>query len=661
MLEFLRAIRSLLDRRIRRALIYASIAATGLALLEAFALTLIIPLVQLLTSSGRPRSGLARLIGDQMPGASDLRIAAVLGSATFIAFVVKGVLSLVYLRWNVGTLQRAEAETSSRLLRAYLRAPYPFHLRRGAADLQKTVHDAVHRIYADALLGIVGAIADLIVMVAVAVVLVTFEPIAAISAAGYFALVAVGYQRLIHRRAAQAGRALTDEMGHSYQIVQQAVTAIKAVQVGHHEDHFAKQLRASKDVSAGNLRTLMLLYQAPRYYLEIALIVGLGLMGGILFYLRPAEAATAALGLFLAAGLRILPSLNRVLVALGGMRAALDATRQVAADLTALDAPRAVEAVSGTSQSLFVESPFRELTFDRVCFSYSGGGSPVLYGLSLTVRRGQSVAFVGTSGAGKTTLLDVVLGLLEPTSGVVLVDGRPLGQVRRDWQRSIGYVPQDTAILDATMRENIAFGLERAEIDEAAVLLAVERAELTDLVASLPEGLDTRLQERGVRLSGGQRQRVGIARALYSQPSILVLDEATSSLDVETESRITQTVEGLAGELTLLIVTHRLSTVRRCDQINVLERGCKVAVGTFDELREGNELFARLLLISLGPQQPTADSERAGQASPRPVAERCEVELGKGQLPPEPHHGDNSDVIEDLERTRVLSDRQKEL
>lgn len=595
MVEFVRAVRVLLDARMRRALALAALAAVGLAMLEATGLVLIVPLVQLLTSSTPQRTGLAKWIGEQEPQASDLRVAALLAGAVFVAFVLKGVLSLLYLRWNLGVLLKAEAQASSRLLRVYLNAPYPFHLRRGSADLQKNVHDAIRRIYAESLLGLVGATADVVVMAAVSGVLLVIEPVAALGAAAYFGLVAVGYQRLIHRRASDAGNALIDQTGRSYQIVQQSVTAIKAVQVGHHQEHFAARLEASKDASAGHLRTLLLLYQAPRYYLEISLIVGLGLMSAILYSVRPAPAATAALGLFLAAGFRLLPSLNRVLVALSAVRSGLGATRQVAADLQELT-PDAQEVPLTMRGSML---PFRNLTLDQVGFSY-GDGPPVLQGLSLTVPAGQSAAFVGSSGAGKTTLLDLVLGLLEPTSGTILVDGVPLGQVRDDWQRSIGYVPQDTAILDATLRENIAFGIDRARIDEEAVVLALERAELAELVASLPEGLDTRLQERGVRLSGGQRQRVGIARALYGRPTVLVLDEATSSLDVETESRITKTVESLAGELTLLIVTHRLSTVRSCNQIHVLEGGRNVAAGTFEELHAGNELFARLLLITEG-------------------------------------------------------------
>lgn len=589
---FSRTVWPLLERPVRRRLALAVLAAGGLAVLEALALLLVLPVLQLLSNQGAPRTGIVRLVGERLPGASDLRIAAVLGTVAFVAFVVKGLASLLYLRWNLGTLLSAEAATSSRLLRAYLRAPYTFHLGRGSADLQKTVHDSVRRIFGDALVGMVGASADVVVMAAVAVVIFAVEPITAICAGVYFVLVAIGYQQLIHRRASEAGNALIDDTGRGYLIVQQSVTAVKTVKVGHHEEHFASELRATKDRSAHNLRTLLLLYQAPRYYLEIALIVGVGMLAAVLFSVRSVTSATSVLGLFLAAGFRLLPSLNRVLVALSGARSGLGALQQVSSDLQSLGVDERGGAPSGGALL-----PVQDIRFEDVRYSYSAG-PPVLTGVDLRVFRGTSVAFVGLSGAGKTTLLDVVLGLLQPTGGVVLIDGRPLGDVLDDWQRSVGYVPQETVILDASIRENIAFGETPDQIDDDAVALAAERSELTELVAELPEGFATRLHERGTRLSGGQRQRIGIARALYRRPTVLVLDEATSSLDVETEARITRTIDALAGDLTILIVTHRLSTVRHCDQIHVLDQGRAVAHGTYEELRRSSDLFARMLLIA---------------------------------------------------------------
>jgi ABC-type multidrug transport system fused ATPase/permease subunit len=237
--------------------------------------------------------------------------------------------------------------------------------------------------------------------------------------------------------------------------------------------------------------------------------------------------------------------------------------------------------------------------FDSVTFAYEPGGAPVLHDVSFRIQPGESVAFVGPSGAGKSTLLDIVLGLLEPTGGSVAVGGKPMRDVRSSWQQSIGYVPQDVVLLDETLRTNVALGTPPDEIDDARVEDALALADLTETWKSLPDGLDTRLGERGVRLSGGQRQRVGLARALYDHPRILVLDEATSSLDGGTESRIIETIEAMQRNLTMIVVTHRLSTVRNCDRVYMLEGGAITGVGPFDALTEQSPAFAELVRHSV--------------------------------------------------------------
>jgi ABC-type multidrug transport system fused ATPase/permease subunit len=220
------------------------------------------------------------------------------------------------------------------------------------------------------------------------------------------------------------------------------------------------------------------------------------------------------------------------------------------------------------------------------------------------------MALVGGSGAGKTTLVDVVLGLHDPREGEVTVDGTPIVGRKARWQLNLGYVPQDVYILDATLAENIAFDQEREDIDEGLLWEAVQKAQLEDVVRGLSAGLDTPVGEKGTRLSGGQRQRVGIARALYRRPALLVLDEATSALDNETESRISGTIRALRGEVTVVIVAHRLSTVRLSDQIVFLKNGRVQATGSFDDVRAANAEFAHL--VELGSLAPL---ERSGEPS----------------------------------------------
>jgi ABC-type multidrug transport system fused ATPase/permease subunit len=220
----------------------------------------------------------------------------------------------------------------------------------------------------------------------------------------------------------------------------------------------------------------------------------------------------------------------------------------------------------------------------QVSFKYENASEPSLLSASIQVNRGEAVGLIGPSGSGKSTLVDILLGLLQPDEGEILVDDTNIASNLRSWQKSLGYVPQSIFLIDDTLRANIAFGCYKNEIDEVAIVDALKSAQLEEFVASLPEGLDTVVGERGVRLSGGQRQRIGIARALYHRPSVLVLDEATSSLDTETEHGVMQAVQALQGDKTVIIVAHRLSTVEYCDRLYRLDAGRIVDEGTFDEV-----------------------------------------------------------------------------
>jgi ATP-binding cassette subfamily C protein len=249
------------------------------------------------------------------------------------------------------------------------------------------------------------------------------------------------------------------------------------------------------------------------------------------------------------------------------------------ADLTALPPP--VPATGGAGEPIRFT---RTIALERVSYTYEGEPEPVLSDVSLAIAKGESVGIVGPSGAGKSTLVDLLLGLLTPTAGRITVDGRDIATALRSWQRHIGYVPQEPFILDDTVRRNVAFGLSDAEIDDRRVMAALRLAQMTDVVAALPDGLDTMLGERGTRLSGGQRQRVAVARALYHEPEVLVFDEATSALDTPTERELIAALEALRGVKTVVVIAHRLGTVRRCDRLAVLRDGRLAAVGPYDEL-----------------------------------------------------------------------------
>src|SRR6185503_9486015 len=233
----------------------------------------------------------------------------------------------------------------------------------------------------------------------------------------------------------------------------------------------------------------------------------------------------------------------------------------------------------------------RAVALERVSYGYEGEPEPVLTDVDLTIARGESIGIVGPSGAGKITLVDLLLGLLTPTKGRITVDGRDIAGALRSWQRHLGYVAQEPFVLDDTIRRNVAFGVADGEVDDRRVATALRLAQLGDFVRGLPGGLDTMLGERGTRLSGGQRQRVAIARALYHEPEVLVFDEATSALDTPTERELIAALEALHGVKTLVVIAHRLTTVRHCDRIAVLRDGRLAAVGSYEELLAGDAGF----------------------------------------------------------------------
>jgi ABC-type multidrug transport system fused ATPase/permease subunit len=280
---------------------------------------------------------------------------------------------------------------------------------------------------------------------------------------------------------------------------------------------------------------------------------------------------------------RISANLATMRVGQAGLSIMSDAVDQLDDAPTYAEAPRGTQAYSG------------DVTLRQVVFQYPDGDRPVLDDVSLVIKQNQTTAFVGSSGAGKSTLLDLVLGLLQPTAGEIECGGRPIADDSAMWYRSLGVVPQDVFLTHDTILANIAFGVAASDIDRRRVTEVVEMAQLHDLIAELPDGMDTIVGERGVRLSGGQRQRLGLARALYRRPSILVLDEATSALDNLTEHEISETLAKLQGSMTILIVAHRLSTVRHADTLVYLKDGRIDAQGTFGDVRDLSDDFAHLV------------------------------------------------------------------
>ncbi|MCL2514626.1 MAG: ABC transporter ATP-binding protein/permease [Microbacteriaceae bacterium] len=586
--------RLLFSARTRHRLGVATVGTVLAGLADAVGVALIVPLMQLLSGDSLQHGLLGWLAG--VFGHPDRQhLAVYLALVTFGAFFAKGAMVIAFRWWLLGFLAREETAMSTRILGYYLGAPYGLHLERSSSDFIRVINDGVHSFFEKVVVNTMNVISEAVTIVAVSLTLVVLVPVPALLLLGYFLATIALFYWVIRPMARTAGRRLITSIERVYQAAGHALGGIKEIRVRHKAPYFLRHYGLAREDYAAAQRTSAFLGELPKYLFEVVFIMGIaGLSLYIFMTTSPAE-SVSVLAALTAAGFRLMPSATRLVSSMSMVRLGRPAYEIVIADLRAAEEVAPSEPAEASALSA---APFRlrrEIALQGVTFFHAGRDRPAVDGVSLRIPVGESVALVGPSGAGKSTVVDLLLGLYRPTSGSIRADGAPIGDLLPAWQRSVGLVPQEVYLLDASLRANIAFGEEDAEVDTGRLAEAIRGAQLAELVAQLPEGLDTFIGERGVRLSGGQRQRIGIARALYTRPELLILDEATSALDNETEQRISETISHLHGSVTIVIVAHRLSTVRNCNQVVFLQDGRIEGAGGFEELQLLNDDFARLV------------------------------------------------------------------
>ncbi len=535
-------------------------------------------LISILGNPGRAATlPVASWIYPHLPRQDDASVILVFTLLVMAFYIARnGLLALV--TWvQEEALSLSVRQLSHRLLAAYLAAPYAFHFRHNSARLIHRVTDAVHSVFRGVLGSLVNVACEALVVAGIVVILALASPgvtLMAVVVVGGMLLVPL----LVSRHAtARWGETVARLDGETQQTLQQSLGGVKEVKLSGRERFFLDQFD-ERVAGAARLRTRYITVASTlRMGVETVFVCGL-LAVSLLLTLRSGGAALPLLGLYAYAGFRVIPSANRIMMYVSELRYSRAWIEDLRNDLAAL--PPAAPAPGGDEPIRFT----RAVALEGVSYTYAGEPEPVLLDVDLAITRGESIGIVGPSGAGKSTLVDLLLGLLAPTTGRITVDGRDIAGALRSWQRHLGYVAQEPFVLDDTIRRNVAFGVADGEIDERRVTAALRLAQLGDFVAGLPAGLDTMLGERGTRLSGGQRQRVAIARALYDEPEVLVFDEATSALDTPTERELIAALEALRGVKTLIVIAHRLTTVRHCDRLAVLRDGRLAAVGPYDEL-----------------------------------------------------------------------------
>ena len=578
----------------RRRLAYAALGSALLAGLEVVAVASFVPLVGLLTGTtgGSVTDLLGRVLGTTNARTLTIWLAAIV----IIVYVAKSAFGLALRWWVLGMMMRETVGVSQRIFDFYLRGPYALHLRAPLHEQLTTMGFAVGVVFTSVVAGTVSLLGELLTVLAIVVALLVVTPWATLALLGYFVVIVRLYLRWSVPKVRAAGQAVADAAEGDSGVSISALTNVKDVIVrGAHGFYLDKALHY-KQVSTRSTRIVTFLGELPRHLLEIIFVIGIAALGLYAVSSPEPGSAVSTLALFGVAGFRILPSVVRALASFNSVRSGEGALVRVR------DALIAAADLEPAPTSPPTPLPItRDVALKGVSFRYEQSEGDVVDGVSLVLRVGTSLALVGASGAGKTTIVDLVLGLHRPQTGRVLVDGVDIHDNLRGWRANIGIAPQQTLLVPGTVRENVAYTDDPSTVSDERVWAAIRDARLTEVVQRMPGGLDADVGPAGARLSGGERQRFGIARALYRDPSLLILDEATSALDNETEHQVTETLQAIQGRLTVLVVAHRLSTIRHCDQIAFLDSGRVVAVGTFEELRRTVPQFARLVeLGSLG-------------------------------------------------------------
>ncbi len=481
-----------------------------------------------------------------------------------------------------------------RLFEGYLHAPYVFHLRRSPAELKRNVLDETVRFSGVASFGMQFVASGFLVL-CISGLLVAVNPLLSLLLG---ALMGGGYglvYLVVRRSMARTGRERLDANLQRYKVVDEGVGGLKELRLLRRTAWLMKRFRRATHTLTSTLARHSVLGSLPRSFIEVLAFGGLLLVVLYLLANRGDLRDTIPLmSVFAFGAYRVLPAMQNAYTSAVGLRFLGPVAATMEHELRRIGEVNASEEDGDDEVAPLVFQ--RAIEMRNVSFRFTEERGYALHDVNLTIPCRAFVGFVGETGAGKSTLADVILGLLQPERGEIRVDGVPLrGAATARWQRLLGYVPQDVYLADDTIENNIAFGLPPAEIKRDAVQAAAHLAQVDAFIErELPDGYLTLVGERGVRLSGGQRQRLGIARALYHRPEVLVLDEATSMLDGDTEARVFSAIENLAHEITLIVIAHRLSTLRRADTIYLLDRGTAVAQGAFSDLLESCEQFKRM-------------------------------------------------------------------
>ncbi len=492
-----------------------------------------------------------------------------------IVYIVKNIYLVFLYNRQYKYIYSNMRKLSTKMMRSYLDRPYSYHTMKSSSELLRNINQDTADFF-----GVIQALVLLVtegaVVLAIIVYLFIKDKSITMAVGVMLAFLIFLFQKLYKKNLLIMGEKNRHYEAQVNKWVQQAFGGIKEVKVMNKEDFFYDQYNKAFQGRVRSEYTYHTMITIPKPIIEaVSMTALLGAAALKIFLGANPTYFVPTLSIFVVAAYRLLPSFNRITEYMGTLSYQMPAVTSIYNDLKEIEDHKNV---NYTVNEVTTPLPFNnEIKIDHLDFHYADSDKLILHDVNFSIKKNTSVAFIGQSGAGKTTLADIILGVLSATGGAILVDDTNIENHMQEWHKTIGYIPQNIYLMDDTIAANIAFGVSEDQIDEKQVWKAIEQAQLSDVISSLPEGIKTKVGERGIRLSGGQRQRIGIARALYNAPEILVLDEATSALDNETEKAVMESIDALHGEMTLIIIAHRLSTIQNCDVIYSIKDGKAVA------------------------------------------------------------------------------------
>ncbi|MBO6241612.1 MAG: ABC transporter ATP-binding protein [Butyrivibrio sp.] len=577
MRKIYKKVMKLLDAKQKRQMVGIVIMMLIGGVLESMGIALIAPVMQVVVDPEQiQKSTILSFIYNVFNFSSPTQLAAFIMVMLILVFVIKNIflffMNVVQLRF-VYTNQFA---TSRRMMINFMQRPYEYYLNADTSVIQRNITSDVNNMYG-LILSSLQLISEIIVFICLVAILISQDAEMTITIAALLVFVLLVIKYFIKPVMTKAGQDNQDYYSGLYKWIDESVTGIKEIKIANKENYF---INGYADCGAGYVNAVQkynLYNSTPRLLIETIAIAGM--VGYMLVVMARGTSLTQLLPqltVLAAAAARLLPSANRINNYLTSIAYFEPFLMNVSDNLQMEihDGSISYNSEDYRKKKEVEKLPvLKSITLDNISYKYPGTDKFVLDNADMEIPVGKSVGIVGTSGAGKTTIVDVMLGLLKPVSGHIYADGVDVMEHYPQWLKNIGYIPQTIFMIDSTIRKNVAFGYADDEIDDNKVWQALKEAALDEFVRSLPEGLDTRIGERGIRLSGGQRQRIGIARALFEDPEVLVLDEATSALDNETEAAIMDSINRLHGRKTLVIIAHRLQTIEKCDMVYSITDG----------------------------------------------------------------------------------------